>query len=122
MKLGWITLNVKDLDKSLAFYENIVGLKTKRTISPSPGTEIVFLGFDENGAEIELIRKLDNPDPEYGRDISIGFEVASLDKMISKLDSQKIGIEGPYQPGPMIKFVYIKDPDGLKIQFYENMK
>ena len=29
--------------------------------------------------------------------------------------------EGPFQPNPTIKFFYVLDPNGLKIQFVENI-
>jgi len=30
-------------------------------------------------------------------------------------------LSGPYQPNPHIKFFYLLDPNGLKVQLVENM-
>lgn len=54
MKLNYITILVKDLEKSLAFYTELVGLKIIRRFNPGPG-EIVFLANQEGETMIELI-------------------------------------------------------------------
>ncbi len=122
MRFGWITINVKDMNSSLVFYEDVVGLKVKRKMNPMPGTEIAFLGFGGEETEVELIRNEKNNSPEYGKDISIGFEVESLGRQIEILKGKGIEIEGPFQPGPAIKFVYAEDPNGVKVQFFENIR
>jgi len=122
MRFGWITVNVKDMQSSLSFYEGVVGLKVKRKMSPMPGTEIAFLGFGDNETEVELIKNDKNDTPEYGKDISIGFEVESLDQLTELLNTKGIAMKGPFQPGPAIKFIYVDDPNGVKVQFFESMR
>lgn len=122
MRVGWITINVRNMQTSLSFYEEVTGLKLKRKMNPMPGTEIAFLGFGENETEVELIRNEKNNSPEYGKDISIGFEVESLDQQIELLSAKGIEMKGPFQPGPVIKFVYVDDPNGVKVQFFENIR
>ena len=122
MRLGWVTINVMDMDVSAAFYENIVGVNVKRRMNPMPGTEIVFLGFGGVETEVELIRNEKNNSPEYGKDISIGFEVESLDRQIEVLKTNGVEMQGPFQPSPVIKFIYAEDPNGVKIQFFENLR
>ena len=65
------------MQESLDFYQNIIGLKIKRRMNPVAGTEIAFLG--EEGTEGELIKNDRNVNPTYGRDISLGFEVESIE-------------------------------------------
>ena len=121
MNFCWVTINVKDMDKSISFYKDIIGLKINRKMNPMPGTELAFLGND--GTEIELIRNEKNNNPQYGNDISLGFVVESLDKMIEFLNEKGIAIHsGPFQPNPMLKFIYVLDPNGVKVQFIENIK
>lgn len=121
MRFCWVTINVKNMDESLRFYEEMIGLKVVRRMNPMPGTEIVFLG--EGETQVELIRNERNSAPEYGKDISLGFVTNSVDREIGRLKAQGIGaIQGPFQPNPTIKFIYISDPNGVKIQFVENIK
>ena len=120
MKFCWVTINVKDLEESLSFYTDIVGLTVNRRMTPMPGTEIAFLGSGET--EVELIRNEQNANPSHGRDVSLGFEVASLDERIRMLKEKGVSeIQGPFQPGPRAKFIYITDPNGVSIQFVQNV-
>ncbi len=53
MKFCWSTLKVKNLEESLKFYQEIVGLKINKRFNAGPGREIAFLGDGET--KIELI-------------------------------------------------------------------
>jgi lactoylglutathione lyase len=121
MDFCWVTVNVRSMEDSLEFYQNIVGLKLKRKMNPMPGTEIAFLG--NGGTEVELIRNEKNNDCDYGKDISLGFVVESLGKTMEEFKGKGIIIHsGPFQPNPMLKFIYVLDPNGLRIQFIENIR
>ena len=120
MKFCWSTLNVKNMDESLKFYEEVVGLTVDRRFKTEPGVEIVFLGDGET--KVELICNENSNNVNVGPDISWGFEVKSVDEMMNFVKEKGIAIEsGPFQPNPYVKFFYIMDPNGLKIQFVENI-
>lgn len=120
MTYCWTTITVSDLKKSLAFYQDIIGLKIARRMQPNPDMEIVFLG--EGETQLELIWNKASKDVSFGVDISLGFVVESLEKFSSLLLKNNIPVHsGPFQPNPFIKFLYIEDPDGLKIQLVENI-
>ena len=54
--------NVADLEKSLAFYEEALGLKEKRRNTAADGSFIiVFLGNEDNTFELELTWLKDHP-------------------------------------------------------------
>jgi lactoylglutathione lyase len=120
MKFCWSTLTVKNLEESLKFYQEIVGLEVNRRFQAGPGTEIAFLGDGET--KIELICSDANQEITVGKDISWGFEVDSLEKTLSLVNEKGIKIQsGPFQPNPHTKFFNVLDPNGLKIQFVENV-
>lgn len=117
MKFCWTTIHVKDMEKSLKFYEEIVGLKINNRFNAGPNMEIVFLGQGET--QIELIYE-EEKDINIGKSISLGFEVESVDKMINFIKEKGLEVHsGPFQPNPSTKFFYVEDPNGLKIQFVE---
>jgi len=108
------------MERSLSFYRDLLGLEIKRKMTPSPDMEIIFLGSGET--QVELICNKKAGAIVAGKDISLGFEVDSLDKFSEILKSKNIPIHsGPFQPNPHIKFLYILDPDGTKIQLVENI-
>jgi lactoylglutathione lyase len=47
MKFCWSTLKVKDMEASLHFYRDVLGLKLERRFQAEGGTEIAFLGGGE---------------------------------------------------------------------------
>lgn len=53
MKITWVTLSVKDMEESLRFYQEIVGLNIVNRFPAGPGVEIVFLGDGETKVELK---------------------------------------------------------------------
>jgi len=119
MKFIHVTISVKDLNESLKFYQEIIGLPIKRRF-PAGGSEIVFLGND--GTEVELVHNPSRKDVSFGADISLGFEVPSVNDMIAKLKQKGIPVGEVLKPNPHVMFFFITDPNGLRIQFLENVK
>lgn len=120
MKFCWVTINIKDMKKSIHFYQEIIGLNIKRRFKPDSDREIVFLGTGET--QIELIYNTKEQNIVIGEDISLGFEVDSIDQINEVLKRNNIPIHsGPFHPNPSIKFIYVLDPNGIKIQFVENL-
>jgi lactoylglutathione lyase len=119
MDFCWCTISVKNMAESLKFYQEIVGLPLMNIFTGRSGTEIAFLGDGET--QVELICHESGAEVNVGPDISLGFTVQSLDKMITFIKEKGIAIlAGPFQPNPTIRFFYVLDPNGLKIQFVEN--
>jgi lactoylglutathione lyase len=120
MKFCWCTLRVKNMEESLKFYQEIVGLSLDRKFKAGPGAEIAFLGDGET--KVELLCNEASKEISIGQDISLGFEVNSVDEMMAFVKEKGIAIHsGPFQPNPHVKFFYVMDPNGLKIQFAENI-
>ena len=108
------------MEKSLKFYQEIIDLPVDRRFKAEPGVEIAFLGDEET--KLELISNNTSREVNIGLDISLGFEVESVDKMLAYLKEKGIEIHsGPFQPNPHIKFFYLLDPNGLKVQLVENI-
>jgi lactoylglutathione lyase len=121
VKYCWSTITVNNMEESLKFYEDILGLVLNGRFNTGNGGEIAFLGDGET--KVELIYNGSGKKVNMGQDISLGFVVDSADAMITFLNEKGISIlGGPFQPNPNIKFFYILDPNGLRIQFVENMQ
>jgi lactoylglutathione lyase len=118
MSFCWCTINCTDLEKSVGFYTEVVGLTVARRFKAGPESEIVFLKGRE-GSEIELIYHKGNTAKTPKEGISIGFTFDSLDTAIE--NAAKKGV--PVAQGPVVmpnaKFCFVKDPDGVTVQFVE---
>ena len=121
MDFSWTTIRVNDMETSLAFYQEVVQLPLQGRSSLEGGMELAFLGAGET--KVELIWRKDEKPASYGQDISMGFFVDDLDVMMKFVTDQGIPIlGGPFKPNEHIRFFYILDPNGLRIQFVEQAK
>lgn len=121
MKFCWSTINVKDLEETIDFYENIIGLKVTRRFAAGPKAEIAFMG-DGEGAEVEFIFNEEHKGIVFGQDISWGFEIESVDEMMELAKKEGIEILSDIiSPNPNIRFFFVEDPNGLRIQLVENI-
>lgn len=120
MRFCHVTLTVKDLDASVRFYTEVVGLPVDRRYQTGPDTEIAFLGPGET--KVELVCHRGRPDVTIGNGVSIGFEVESVREKFSSFQGTDIPVIGDIvQPNPHVRFFYVADPDGFRVQFLENL-
>lgn len=121
MSYLWTTIKVKDLEESLEFYQDIVGLKIQRRFEAGPEREIAFLAAAAGETEVELIADQGKEDIDIGQDISLGFEIDSVAGKMKFLQEKGVEVvSGPIAPNSEIEFFYVLDPNGVKIQFVEN--
>ena len=115
MKFYHVTLRVKDLEKSLAFYQGVLGLPILRRSPAARGP--VFLG-EKGQPTVELVGETEAPS---FAGFSVGFEVDSLEEATKKMEAAGYPrIRGPNSPSPDVVFSFFKDPDGVEIQLLEN--
>ncbi|HCX64301.1 MAG TPA: glyoxalase [Eubacteriaceae bacterium] len=118
MSFAHVTILVKNLQESLDFYQNIVGLPIARQFDAGEGTTIAFLG--EGPTKVELIYNKDTHHDAFGENISIGFQVESMDQTMEFVKEKGMEVySGPFEPNPKTKFFYVLDPNGLKVQFVQ---
>jgi len=86
MKFLWTTILVKNMEESLKFYQEVVGLKTVNRFNSGPGMEISFLGEDDTKLELICSEKFKNIDA--GNAVTLGFKVDSLDEMINLVNEK----------------------------------
>lgn len=112
----YTTITVKNLEESLEFYINIIGLKKINQFSPESGVRISFLRDEEKNL-IELLedKNIDASQFKMSR-VSIGFNVDNLDETLKTLKQH--GIEPIKEiietPGDG-RLTFIEDPNGVEI-------
>ncbi|MDR1909815.1 MAG: VOC family protein [Spirochaetaceae bacterium] len=113
------TIQVRDLKKSLAFYQDLLGLAVVRGTTEGRGP--VFLG-EADKPVIELIAGGTGGEAAFGG-VSVGFEVDSLEEATRKLEAAGCPrIRGPISPNPQLAFSFFRDPDGMEIQLLEYLR
>lgn len=120
MDFCWVTLHVTDLEKSLEFYRDLIGLSVSGRFSAGPDVEIAMLGQTDK-PKIELMCNRREQSRPQSQGISIGFEVESLEQAMELVKGKGIEIEaGPLSPAPHVRFCFVRDPDGFQVQLVEN--
>jgi len=118
LKFLWVTLSVKNMEESLKFYQEIVGLPVDRKFYTPDGACYAFLGGGET--KLELIAHPSGTEPRYGREMSIGFEVDSVEKKMQFVKVKGLAVEGPFSPNSHVSFFFVNDPSGVRVQFVES--
>ncbi|MEG2405928.1 MAG: VOC family protein [Clostridiales bacterium] len=117
MKYLWTTIQVKNLDESIAFYHDIVELPLNKRFSVGEDVEIAFMGDGETNIELLYNKKTAK---DYHREgISLGFKVTSLTETMEVLKAKDLKISDVFSPNPHTSFFFVKDPNGVNIQFVE---
>ena len=125
MKFLHTMVRVKDIEKSLAFYTDVLNMKLdhKKRLEDC---WLYFLTDEENTCQIELTYNDETPEGGYELGSAFGhfaFSVESLDEFTDKIN--KLGYSYLYPPfdlnGKGSKIAFINDPDGYKIELIENV-
>lgn len=125
MKFLHTMVRVKDIEKSLAFYTDVLNMKLdhKKRLEDC---WLYFLTDEENTCQIELTYNDETPEGGYELGSGFGhfaFSVDSLDKFTDKIN--KLGYSYLYPPfdlnGKGSKIAFINDPDGYEIELIEKV-
>jgi lactoylglutathione lyase len=112
-------VRVTDIDESLDFYCNKLGLKEVRRMENEQGRyTLVFLASDENpDAQVELTY---NWDPELytgGRNFGhLAYSVPNIYETCQRLMDKGVTINRPPREGRM---AFVKSPDGISIELLQ---
>ena len=125
MKLLHTMIRVKNAEKSVKFYTELLNMKLDKK-KRLEDCWLYFLNDEDNTTQLELTANDETPEKGYEPGSGFGhlaFSVKSLDKFTEKLHS--LGYEYLYEPfdlnGKGTKIAFIKDPDGYEIELIEKV-
>lgn len=121
MKYLHTMVRVKDVEKSLNFYCDILGLKeVKRLDNESGKFTLIFLAPEgQEDAQIELTHNWGS-DEDYSVGRSFGhlaYGVDNIYETCQKFIDNGVDINRPPRDG---KMAFVKSPDGISIEFLQN--
>ena len=124
MKMLHTCIRVMDLEKSLNFYKDALGLiETRRKDFPEHKFTLVYLSNEIGGYEIELTY---NYDPEKPYEIGNGFshtaigvdDVEALRQKHIDMGYKVTDLKG--LPGQKPRYYFVTDPDGYMVEVIRN--
>lgn len=124
-------IRVGDLDRSITFYRDALGMSEVRRETFSEGRfTLVFMGYsgDLSAATIELTWNWDETEYTHGSGYGhIALEVADISAACERLEAQGVKILRPAGPmtyapeetGERENIAFVEDPDGYRIELIE---
>jgi len=107
--------NVYDLDRSIAFYGEALGLKEVRRIAPKTGSFIIAYLADDSGAfELELTWLKDKKEPYNLGDCEFHLAFETDDFKSAHEKHEKMGCI--CYENPEMGIYFISDPDGYWLE------
>ena len=115
MKLNYITIQVTDLEKSLAFYKDVLQLQEQRRF-PTNGGEICFVANAAGETQLELIQ-MEGREKVQVRSLIMSFTAGK------PLEEERARILAlGYQPTELLQhgqkppYFTVDDPDGMTVE------
>ncbi|MBX8637183.1 MAG: VOC family protein [Thermoplasmata archaeon] len=121
MKMLHTSINVKDMDRTINFYTDKLGMKleSRREIKQN-NAEIAFLSIEGSNHNIELTWWKDKTEYVEGDQLDhIAFSIENMDQFIARMKEEGVEIaKEPYLLGTS-RIAFIKDPNGIWIEMIE---
>ena len=125
MRILHIMIRVGDLDRSIAFYTEVLGMRLlRRQDYPDGRFTLAFVGYGDESQEavLELTHNWDTPSYEIGN----GFghvalavpDAAAACAEINRRGGKVVREAGPMKHGKTI-IAFVEDPDGYKIELIQ---
>lgn len=125
MKILHTMIRVGNLDRSIAFYTEVLGMRLlRRNDYPEGRFTLAFVGYDEEseGAVIELTFNWDTTSYDLGNGFG-HIALAVQDAYAACAEIKKRGGKVTREAGPMkhgtTVIAFVEDPDGYKIELIQ---
>ena len=125
MRLLHTMLRVGDLDRSIAFYTDVLGMRLlRRNDYPEGRFTLAFVGYDseDRASVIELTHYWDTA--QYDLGTAFGHLAVEVDDAAATCEAVRarggkvVREAGPMKHGTTV-IAFVEDPDGYKIEFIQ---
>ena len=122
MKFSHTMIRVKNIDNSLNFYKEVLGLKLLKTMELEDAT-LYFVSDEQECCTIELTYNHKLPEGEYNHGNYFGhlaFDTDNMDKFTEILNKNGLVYTiSPFEIKKGLKIAFVEDPDGFSIEIIE---
>ena len=124
-KLLHTRMRVNDIERSVKFYEQALGLKCTRRHTSPRGAQLVFLATPNSDEEIELCQMPDGTRPVQVQPelMHLAFEVEDLLGFAAALKKKGFPLsDGPTRTSSGSVIAFIDAPEGYEVELIEKAK
>ena len=120
-KLLHTRMRVSDMERTIRFYTDVLGLEVlEQKVSPR-GSQLAFLKVSNSDELIELCSFPASGPVTVQEDlVHLAFQVENLDETIAQLGAKQVKItDGPTTTSSGSRFIFIDAPDGYEVELIE---
>ena len=123
-KLLHTRYRVHDLEKTVSFYKDVLGLEEIRRHTSGRGSQLVFLKAPGSEEEIEICKYDASGPVQVGPDLThLAFEVDDLDAFAKHAMSKGYPLsDGPHRSPSGSAIAFVDAPEGYEIELIEKEK
>lgn len=117
-----VRMRVNDLEKTVRFYQEALGLVCSRRHTSPRGAQLVFMAMPGTNAEIELCKMPEGaPSVQVQPDLMhLAFEVDDLDAFAAELTRKGFALsDGPTRTGSGSVIAFIDAPEGYEVELIQ---
>ena len=120
-KLLHTRMRVSDIDQTIKFYTEVLGLEVVERKTSPRGSHLAFLKVPNSEELIELASYPPSGPVQVQEDlVHLAFQVENLETTIDALKAKDVRItDGPTTTSSGSRFVFIDAPDGYEIELIE---
>jgi len=120
-KLLHTRMRVSDMDVTIGFYTNVLGLEVMERKTSPRGSHLAFLKVPNSEELIELASYPPSGPVKVQEDlVHLAFQVENLDETMNALAAKGVPItDGPTLSSSGSRFIFIDAPDGYEIELIE---
>ncbi len=120
-KLLHTRMRVSNLDQTIRFYTDVLGLEVLERKTSPRGSQLAFLKVPNSEELIELTSFPPSGPVRVQEDlVHLAFQVESLDDTIASLNAKGVKVtDGPTQTSSGSRFIFIDAPDGYEVELIE---
>jgi lactoylglutathione lyase len=124
-KLLHTRMRLNDLERSVKFYEQALGLKVTRRHTSPRGAQLAFIATPNSEEEIELCQMPPGAEPVKVQPdlMHLAFEVEDLEKFAAELTKKGFALsDGPTKTGSGSVIAFIDAPEGYEVELIQRAK
>jgi lactoylglutathione lyase len=123
-KLLHTRYRVKDLEKTVDFYKNVLGLQETRRHTSGRGSQLVFLKAPASDEEIEICKFDESGPVVVGPDLThLAFEIDDLEEFARESASKGYPLsDGPHKTSGGSVIAFVDAPEGYEIELIQRGK
>ena len=120
-KLLHTRYRVKELEQTVDFYKNVLGLQETRRQTSGRGSQLVFFKAPQSDEEIEICKFDESGPVVVGPDLThLAFEVDDLEKFAHNAKAKGYPLsDGPHKTSGGSTIAFVDAPEGYEIELIQ---